>query len=73
MEPFEGALSEIRAIIEKLEGGNLSIEESLALFEKGVELINFCHKKLGEVQKRVEILIEGAGGEVLSKGFDLED
>jgi exodeoxyribonuclease VII small subunit len=73
MEPFEGALSEIRAIIEKLEGGNLSIEESLALFEKGVELINFCHKKLGEVQKRVEILIEGAGGEVLSKRFDLED
>jgi len=73
MESFEGALSEIRAIIEKLEGGNLSLEESLIVFERGIELINFCHRKLGEVQKRVEILIEGADGEILNKGFDLED
>jgi exodeoxyribonuclease VII small subunit len=66
-------MSEIKSIIEKLEGGNLSLEESLNLFEKGVELITICHKKLGEIQKRVEILIEGANGEVFQKEFNLDE
>jgi len=55
MKSFEDAISELKVIIEKLEGGNLSLEESLTLFEKGTQLINLCHKKLNEVEKRIEI------------------
>jgi len=58
MKSFEDAISELKVIIEKLEGGNLSLEESLTLFEKGTQLINLCHKKLNEVEKRIEILVE---------------
>jgi exodeoxyribonuclease VII small subunit len=73
MRSFEDALCEIKSIIEKLEGGNLSLEESLTVFEKGVELITLCHRRLNEVQKKVEILVEGANSEVLRKEFDLEE
>ena len=73
MRSFEDALCEIRSIIEKLEGGNPSLEESLTLFEKGIELITLCHRRLNEVQKRVEILVEGASLEVLRKEFNLEE
>jgi exodeoxyribonuclease VII small subunit len=73
MESFENVLGEIKVIIEKLEGGNLSLEESLTLFERGVELLAFCHKRLGEVQRKVEILVEGTNGGVLKKEFNLEE
>lgn len=73
MKSFEDALGEIKVIIEKLEGGNLSLEESLTIFERGVGLITLCHKKLSEVQKKVEILVEGMNGEILQKEFDLEE
>lgn len=73
MKSFEDALSEIKVIIEKLEGGNLSLEESLTVFERGIELLTFCYRKLGEVQKKVEILVEGTDGEILQKEFDLEE
>ena len=73
MRSFEDAIYEIRSIIEKLEGGNPSLEESLTLFEKGIELITLCHRRLNEVQKRVEILVEGASLEVLRKEFNLEE
>jgi exodeoxyribonuclease VII small subunit len=73
MKSFEDALSELKVIIEKLEGGNLSLEESLTLFEKGTQLIALCHKKLNEVQKKIEILVENTDGEVLREEFDLEE
>ncbi len=73
MESFENVLGEIKVIIEKLEGGNLSLEESLTLFERGVELLAFCHKRLGEVQRKVEILVEDTNGGVLKKEFNLEE
>lgn len=73
MKSFEEALGELKVIIEKLEGGNLSLEESLTLFENGTQLINLCHKKLNEVEKRIETLVASPNGEVLQKEFDLEE
>jgi exodeoxyribonuclease VII small subunit len=73
MKSFEDAIDELKAIIDKLESGNVSLEESLTIFEKGVELITFCHKKLNEVQKRVQILVENADGQILPKEFDSEE
>lgn len=73
MKSFEEALGELKVIIDKLEGGNLPLEESLTLFEKGTGLIILCHKKLNEVEKRIEILAESQNGEVTRKEFDLEE
>lgn len=73
MKSYEDALSELKTIIGKLEGGNLSLEESLAVFEEGIQLIKFCHKKLNEIQNRVQILVEDSDGKVLQKGFELEE
>ena len=73
MKSYEDSLDELKAIIGKLEGGNLSLEESLDLFQEGTRLITLCHKKLNEVQKRVEILVEASDGQILQKEFDLEE
>lgn len=73
MKSYEDSLDELKAIIGKLEGGNLSLEESLELFQEGTRLITLCHKKLNEVQKRVEILVEASDGQILRKEFDLEE
>jgi exodeoxyribonuclease VII small subunit len=73
MKSFEDAVHELKAIIDKLESGNVSLEESLTIFEKGVDLITFCHKKLNEAEKRVQILVENADGHILLKDFDSEE
>jgi exodeoxyribonuclease VII small subunit len=63
MEPvsikdFEAALSELEGIVRKLEEGDLTLENSLALYERGVELSRFCHARLEDAEKRIEILNE---------------
>jgi len=57
----------------KLESGNLTLEESLGVFKEGIRLLGFCHKKLEQVRKRVEILVEDTDGEVLREEFDLKE
>jgi exodeoxyribonuclease VII small subunit len=63
MEPvsakdFEGALGELEGIVKKLEDGDLTLESSLALYERGVELSRYCHARLEEAERRIEILNE---------------
>lgn len=67
---FEDAISRIEEIIKKLETGEIPLEESLKLFEEGINLINFCQKKLNEVEQKVEILIKNEGGEIETRPFD---
>ncbi|MDL1972534.1 MAG: exodeoxyribonuclease VII small subunit [Deltaproteobacteria bacterium] len=67
---FEDAISRIEEIIKKLETGEIPLEESLKLFEEGMNLINFCQKKLNEVEQKVEILVKNEGGEVETRPFD---
>ncbi len=73
MKTYEMALEELKGVIEQLEGGDLTLDEALKLFEKGVNHINFCRRKLDEVRKRVEILVESAPGELKREEFSLED
>lgn len=54
---FENNLKELSSIIEKLEKGSLSLDESLALFEKGIHLTRNCHQSLKEAEQKVEILL----------------
>ena len=55
---FESQLSELEQIVEKLEQGDLSLEDSLAQFEKGIKLTNACQKTLDSAQQKVEILTQ---------------
>ena len=55
---FEAALAELDTIVKKLEDGDLPLEQSLQLFERGVQLSRFCHARLEEAERRIEILNE---------------
>jgi exodeoxyribonuclease VII small subunit len=55
---FEEALTELDSIVAKLEAGDLTLEESLALFERGQKLATRCNKQLDEASLRVEQLSE---------------
>ena len=58
IKDFESAIAELETIVKTLEDGDLALEKSLALFERGVQLSRFCHAKLEEAERRVEILTE---------------
>ena len=55
---FEAAIAELESIVKKLEEGDLALEQSLALYERGVQLSRFCHQRLEDAERRIEILSE---------------
>jgi exodeoxyribonuclease VII small subunit len=63
-QKFEAALAELEAVVEQLESGELSLEDSLAAFEKGVGLVRFCNQKLNDVEKKIEILVRDREGKL---------
>lgn len=58
IKDFESAIAELEKVVKQLEDGDLPLETSLALFERGVELSRYCHDQLGAAQKRIELLTE---------------
>jgi exodeoxyribonuclease VII small subunit len=58
IKDFESAIAELETIVKSLEEGDLALERSLALFERGVQLSRFCHAKLEAAERRIEILNE---------------
>jgi len=69
---FEKSLAELEAIVEKLETGDLPIEESLKSFEKGIALTRDCQGALDAAQARVEILLKRDGAASLER-FDADE
>ncbi|GAB1264108.1 exodeoxyribonuclease VII small subunit [Aurantivibrio infirmus] len=69
---FEKSLSQLEALVNKLEAGDLSLEDSLQAFEEGVKLTRECQSRLVEAEQRVQILVEQQG-ELVSEDFDTED
>jgi exodeoxyribonuclease VII small subunit len=59
--PFEASLDELEKIVKELEGGDLPLEKSLELFEKGMSLSDACRKQLEQAETRVEMLIRKDG------------
>ena len=58
IKDFEGAIAELETIVKKLEEGDLALEQSLTLYERGVELSRFCHARLEQAERRIELLNE---------------
>lgn len=69
---FETSLKELEKTITELEQGDLPLETQLKAFERGVSLSRDCMKRLEEVEKRVEILMEKSDGSLASAPFDPE-
>lgn len=59
---FEEALHDLEGLVEKLETGDLPLEEALATFEEGVALLRYLNDQLTAVEKRVEVLTRDLGG-----------
>lgn len=59
---FETSLRELEDAVDKLEAGELSLEESLQLFEKGVASLKTCHAILNQAEKRIRVLMKGSNG-----------
>jgi len=58
IKDFEAAIAELETIVKKLEEGDLTLEQSLALYERGVRLSRYCHGRLEEAERRIEVLDE---------------
>ena len=65
---FEKALDQLEQLVEKMEEGELSLEDSLKAFEKGINLTRDCQGALNEAQQKVELLLE-ENGELSSEPF----
>ncbi|HET7290821.1 MAG TPA: exodeoxyribonuclease VII small subunit [Vicinamibacteria bacterium] len=62
-QSFEIALRQLEDVVQKLEKGELALEESLRLYEEGIRLSRFCHAKLEEAEGRIEQLVKDSRGE----------
>ena len=73
VDKFETALNKLEEVVKKLEGGELSLEDSLKAFEEGVKQAAFCTGKLNEAEKRVELLLKQKDGGFAREAFRPEE
>lgn len=59
---YEQAATELEKVVSLLEKGDLPLEESIKMFEKGIGLVRICNKQLDDIEKRITILVEGRDG-----------
>ena len=69
---FERSLARLEEVVRKLESPQLSLDESMKLFEEGVELSRECQKQLEEAEGKVEILLKKADGKLVAEAFEPE-
>ena len=73
IKDFEAAIAELESIVKKLEEGDLALEASLQLYERGVHLSRFCHSRLEEAERRIEILNERGQLRTAPADLDADD
>ena len=66
---FEQAIEELQAIVTAMEAGNVSLDDSLGLYERGVELVRFCNQRLDEAQQRISLVQTASDGTISQKPF----
>jgi exodeoxyribonuclease VII small subunit len=72
-ERFEDTFKKLETIVNRLETGDLPLEDSMKLFEEGMRLSKICSQRLAEVQKKVEVLLKGEDGNYKTESFSLEE
>lgn len=73
MAKFEDNLSALETVVERLERGDLSLEDSVKLFEDGVKLSNACKAELDAAEGKIQVLIEQGRGTTSVAEHDVED
>ena len=66
---FENSIKQLEEIVEKIESGGANLEESISLYEKGIELKNFCEKRLKEAELKIK-KIKSEEGKIVKKDFE---
>ena len=69
IKTFEGSMTELEDIVTKLEAGDITLDASLELFEKGIKLAKTCQKKLDDAEKKVKILTTNEDREMVAEDF----
>ncbi len=69
-QTFEQALAELERVVAELEGGDLTLEQSLALFERGTALAQLCERKLDEAELKVSQLGAAVDGSAVLTSFE---
>ena len=67
---FETALKKLETIVNRLENGELSLEDALKQYEEGVRMADLCSKRLSEAEKKVEVLMKTSGGKFKTEAFE---
>jgi exodeoxyribonuclease VII small subunit len=72
VKDFESALKSLEDIVVQLEGGDLTLDRALELFEEGVKISRFCSSKLDEAERKVEVLTKTTDGTLTEEPFSGE-
>ena len=72
-EKFEDAMKKLESIVERMEKGDMSLNESLKMFEEGVKLTRFCSQELHKAEKKVELLRRYVEGKLVGTPFEEEE
>lgn len=70
---FEEAIKRLEEIVYEIEDKNLSLEDSILKFKEGMELANFCNKKLDEAERKINVLIKNEEGELVEEDFEFKE
>jgi exodeoxyribonuclease VII small subunit len=72
MADFEKHLTQLETVVERLERGDLSLDESVRLFEEGMKLSQACKQELEQAEGRIQVLVEGKGGKMQVAELEVE-
>ena len=72
MAKFEEQLTQLETVVERLEKGDLTLEESVRLFEEGIKLSHACKAELDQAEGRIQVLVQGKAGKMHSPEMVLE-
>ena len=70
---FEKSLEELETIVNRLEDGDLPLEDSLKLFENGIKLSRECRERLTTAERRIQILMKDANGQLTARDLDADE
>ena len=73
MAGFEEHLTQLESVVERLEKGELTLDESVRLFEEGMKLSEACKAELEQAEGRVQVLVEGKGGKMQVAEMEMEE
>jgi exodeoxyribonuclease VII small subunit len=69
--PFEKALERLDKIVQELESGDVKLEDALKKYEEGVKLVRLCQGRLGQAEKKIEVLSRSLDGDLTKEPFEM--